>query len=318
MSLVKLRISMITSLALIVGVSTLFFAIVLSIVDLLDIFSLITFVAGFNILQWMMSPYLIDFMYHAKAVSREESPELYRMVEKLAERSRLPMPRVMIADVPIPNAFAYGSPLAGTRLAVTTGLLRTLEPEEVEAVVGHELGHIKHRDVQIMMFVSMLPALFYYLGYSFSIQSRYSARDRDRGSGLAAIGALSMVLYFVMTLLSLHLSRLREYYADRHSVEVVDDGTRKLSEGLAKIVTYTGRMRLTGHARGISSFKALFIADPDTAGKDTAEVLTYRQTSDQELVRNILLKTPSGFDSFVELFSTHPNIVKRLIALQKL
>ncbi len=318
MSLVRLRISMITSLALIIGVSTLFFAFVLSIVDFLDIFSLITFVAGFNILQWMMSPYLIDFMYHAQAVSREQSPELYRMVERLVQRARLSMPKVMIADIPIPNAFAYGSPIAGTRLAVTTGLLRTLESEEVEAVVGHELGHIKHRDMQIMMFVSLLPALFYYIGYVFSIQSRYSGRDRDRGSSLAAIGALSMALYFIMTLLSLHLSRLREYYADRHSVSVVDDGARKLSEGLAKIVTYTGRMSLTGHTRGVSSFKALFIADPDTAGKDTAEVLSYRQTSDQELVSNILSKTPSGFDSFIELFSTHPNIVKRLKALQEL
>jgi len=318
LSLVKLRISMITSLALIIGVSTLFFALVLSLVDALDIFSLLIFVAGFNILQWLTSPYLVDFMYHARAISREESPQLYGMVERLSQRARVAMPRVMIADIPIPNAFAYGSPIAGTRLAVTTGLLRTLEAEEVEAVVGHELGHIRHKDMQIMMFVSMLPALFYYLGFALSFQTRYSSRDRERASGLAVIGALSMVLYFVMTLLSLHLSRLREYYADRHSVSVVDDGARKLSEALAKIVTYTGRMSLAGHVHGVSSFKALFIADPDTAGKDTAEVLSYRQTSDQELVRNILSKRPSGFDSLLELFSTHPNIVKRLTALQEL
>jgi len=318
LSLVKLRISMITSLSLIIGVSTLFFAVVLSIMDALDILSLVTFVAGFNILQWLMSPYLIDFMYHAQEVSREQSPELYSMVERLSLRAKLSMPRVMIADVPIPNAFAYGSPIAGTRLAVTTGLLRTLEAEEVEAVVGHELGHIRHKDMQIMMFVSLLPALFYYLGFALSFQSRYSSRDRERGSSLAAIGALSMALYFAMTLLSLHLSRLREYYADRHCVSVVDDGTRKLSEALAKIVTYTGRMSLAGHVHGVSSFKPLFIADPDTASKDTAEVLNYTHASDQELVRSILSKSPSRFDSFIELLSTHPNIVKRLTALQEL
>ncbi len=318
MSLVKLRISMATSLALIIGVSTLFFAFVLSLVDALDVISLITFVAGFNILQWLMSPYLVDLMYRARATSREESPELFRMVERLSEKAKMAMPRVMVADVPIPNAFAYGSPIAGTRLAVTTGLLRTLEAEEVEAVIGHELGHIKHKDMQIMTFVSMLPALFYYLGYFLSYQTRVSSRDRERASGLATIGALSMAIYFIMTLLSLHLSRLREYYADRHSVSVVSDGARKLSEALAKIVTYTSRMSLIGRAHGVSSFRALLIADPDTAGRDVAEVLSYRQTSDQELVQNILSRKPSGFESFAELFSTHPNIVKRLRALQEL
>jgi heat shock protein HtpX len=224
----------------------------------------------------------------------------------------------MVANIPIPNAFAYGSPIAGTRVAVTTGLLRTLESEEVEAVIGHELGHIRHRDVQIMMFVSVLPALLYYIGFSLSYQVGYR-RDRERGSGLAVIGMLSMALYFALTLLSLHLSRLREYYADRHSVEVVDDGARKLSEGLAKIVTYTGRVHRVAPVQGMNSFKALFIADPDTAEKDTAQIQrSYGRTSDEALVKEILSREPSSFDTFVEIFSTHPNIVKRLRALQEL
>ncbi|MEM2094073.1 MAG: zinc metalloprotease HtpX [Candidatus Bathyarchaeia archaeon] len=321
MSLVKLRISMMTSLALIIGVSTLFFAFILSIVQALDFLSLLFYVAGFNILQWMISPYLVDMMYRVRPLSREESPELFRMVERLSQKSGMAMPKVMIANIPIPNAFAYGSPIAGTRVAVTTGLLRTLEAEEVEAVIGHELGHIKHKDMQIMTFVSMLPALFYYLGYVLSYQSLVSSRtsrDRERGSGIAVAGALSMALYFIMTLLSLHLSRLREYYADRYSVSIVNDGARKLSEALAKIVTYTGRTSLARHVQGLSGFKTLFIADPDSAGKDTVEIFSYRQTSDQELVQTILSRKPSSLESLVEMFSTHPNIVKRLRALQEL
>jgi heat shock protein HtpX len=282
MSLVKLRLSMITTLAIIIGVSTLFFAVVLSLIDALDIFTLVFFVGGFNILQWLISPYLVDLMYKTKEVSSQEQPQLHQMVERICQRANLAVPKIMIANVPIPNAFAYGSPIAGTRVAVTTGLLRTLEPEEVEAVLGHELGHVKHKDVQIMMFVSAMPAILYYIGLTLSLQSGYSSNNRQRGSGLALVGSLSMVLYFVLTLLSLQLSRLREYYADRHSVEVVDDGARKLQEALAKIVTSSSRTRNIGRRQNnVSGFKSLFIADPDTAQRDAAEIRqSYGSTSD--------------------------------------
>jgi len=319
MSLVKLRLSMLSTLAIIIGVSTLFFTIVLSLVDALSLFSLAFFVVGFNLVQWLIAPYLIDLMYQAREVSPEEEPELHQMVERISQRAKLDVPRIMVANIPIPNAFAYGSPIAGTRVAVTTGLMRALEPEEVEAVLGHELGHIRHRDVQIMMFVSVLPSLLSYIGYSLSYQAGYSRRDRERGSGLAAIGSLSMIFYFALLFLTLQLSRLREYYADRHSVEVVDDGARKLQEALAKIVTYTGRARLSGRVQGLSSFKSLYIADPDTAERDTAQIQrSYARTSDEALVQEILSREPSAFDTFVEMFSTHPNIIKRLRALQEL
>lgn len=313
------------TLVIIIGLSTLFFTAILAFMDTLSLFSLIGFVVFFNILQWLMAPYLVDLMYRVKEVSASERPELYDLIERLSQKSGIIMPRVMISNLPIPNAFAYGSPVAGTRIAVTDGLLRALEPEEVEAVVGHELGHIRHRDVQIMMFVSVLPAIFYSVGYSLYFSSRYQSRDRDRGSGLAVLGMASIFLYFVLTLLSLKLSRLREYYADKHSVAVVDDGGRKLSEALAKIVTYTARGGMYGRrgttsmgARQFSNFKSLFIADPDTAQKDAQEIGQFgRAKSDQQLVQDILSRQPSAFDSFVEMFSTHPNIVKRLRALQE-
>ncbi|MCJ7631147.1 zinc metalloprotease HtpX, partial [Candidatus Bathyarchaeota archaeon] len=253
-----------------------------------------------------------------REVSAQDQPALYQIVERISQRTKLAVPRIMIANIPIPNAFAYGSPIAGTRVAVTSDLLSILEPEEVEAVLGHELGHIKHRDVQIMMFVSVLPAILYYIGFSLSFQSRYR-RDRDQGSGLALVGALSMFLYFVITLLSLQLSRLREYYADRHSVQVVDDGARKLQEALAKIVKYAGRKRVVSPVQRANSFKSLYIADPDTAEIDATEIrLSSSAVSDDKLVMDILSRKPSGFETFAELFSTHPNIIKRLRALQEL
>ncbi len=79
----------------------------------------------------------------------------------------------MLSQIPLPNAFAYGSPLTGSRVAVTQGLLTHLDEGEVEAVLGHELGHLKHRDVQVMMVVSFLPALFYYIGYSMMLSGMF-------------------------------------------------------------------------------------------------------------------------------------------------
>jgi len=318
-SLVKLRASMIGTLALIIGLSTLFFTILLTLTGTFNITWLLVFVIGFNILQWLISPYLIEAIYRARPVSSSENPELHAMVDRLSKKSGMKTPRLMLARIPIPNAFAYGSPIAGSRVAVTEGLMKSLEMEEVEAVIGHELGHLKHRDVQVMMFVSILPAIFYYIGYSFMMSSMFGGRSRENsGSAAVVIGILSIFLYWVLTLFTLYLSRLREYYADRHSTSIVDDGSRKLSEGLAKIVNESGRLKKRMPKSGqLSSFKALFISDPDRAASD-AQAMAHYGVSDRRLVDEVMQRRVTGVDKFLELFSTHPNIVKRLKALQRL
>ncbi len=324
MTLLKLRLSMIGTLALILGLSTLFFTYILTLMGVTNMVTMGLFIVVFNVAQWLFAPYLIGLMYRVRKVSRSEEPELYDMVERLSRNSGIKTPAIGIAQIPIPNAFAYGSPLSGTRVAVTTELLNKLETEEVEAVIGHELGHLKHRDVQIMMIVSILPALFYYVGYSlfWSAQySRYSRRDeRGNGSLMALIGLLSIFVYWVLTLFTLYLSRLREYYADRHSVSVVDEGARKLSEGLVKIVRSTERVRRHRPETGtLSSFKAIFISDPDSSGRDLQEISeTNMIRSDRELVESYLRRRITAADKMIEIFSTHPNMIKRLRALQEL
>ena len=312
---------MLGTLALIIGLSTLFFTTVLFVaLGTVDLLLLGIFVVGFNILQWLIAPYLIDAMYRVHEVSPSEKPQLHQMVEQLSQKSGIKKPRVMVADIKIPNAFAYGSPVAGTRIVVTSELLNTLDAEEVEAVVGHELGHLKHRDVQVMMFVSILPAIFYFLGYSMLWSSMYRSRDDKGSGGAAAIGAISMLMYFVLTLFTLYLSRLREYFADRHSASIVEEGPRKLSEGLAKIVDYTHKMKHSRKNVGtVGSFKALFISDPDRVEADSAAIsqaVAYR--SDQKLVEDVLRRNVTAVDRLAEILSTHPNIVKRLRALQEL
>lgn len=160
MSLLKLRLSIIGTVAFLIAASTLAFAVIMSLTGTLNLVALAVVVVSFNLIQWLLARRLIDALYKVREVSRAESPKLYGMVEKLSKNSCLKMPRVMLANIPIPNAFAYGSPAFGSRVAVTKGALDALEEEEVEAVIGYELGHLKHKDVQIMMFASVLPAIF--------------------------------------------------------------------------------------------------------------------------------------------------------------
>jgi len=320
MSIWQLRFSILGTLAIIIGLSTLFFTVILSLIGTFDIFTLALFVIVFNMIQWLLAPYIIDAIYRVREVSKSENPKLHAIVERLSQKSGMQMPRVMVANIPIPNAFAYGSPVAGTRVAVTSELLKTLEDEEVEAVLGHELGHLKHRDVQIMMFVSILPALFYYIGFSMMLSSMYGRRSqRDSGSAAVLIGVASMAIYWILTMFTLYLSRLREYFADRHSATVVEEGPRKLSEALAKIQASTGRMkRINRQAGSFSSFKALFISDPDRAEVDAVSIAQARgYATDQRLVEEVLRREVTPADRLLELFSTHPNIVKRLRALQE-
>lgn len=317
LNLVNLRLSMLGTVALIITVSTLGLGAILSVMGSLNIYSLVVVVAIFNVAQWLLAPYLVNSLYKVRPLEPGENPQLQNTVQELSARSGIRTPKLMISKLPIPNAFAYGSPLTGSHVAVTQGLLESLDHEEVEAVVGHELGHIKHRDVQVMMFVSFLPSLFYILARSMLFSRYYGGRDRRDSGGLALVGGLSMLVYFFLLLFNLGFSRLREYYADQHTAGIVEDGARKLSEGLAKISTSTARVRATTRgATAHSGFKALFISDPDRAARDAAELQSFYGGGDDELVRNIVNRRLTTLDSLGELFSTHPNIVKRLRALQ--
>jgi heat shock protein HtpX len=319
MKTIKLKASMVGTVAAIIGLSTLFFTVILSLLEVFNIYTLMLFIVSINILQWLLAPYLIDSMYRVKKVKRSEEPELYSMVEKLSTASSIKTPKLMVAKIPIPNAFAYGSPLTGNCVAITTGLLNTLDGEEIEAVIGHELGHLKHRDVQVMMFVSILPALFYYIGFSMIWSSAYTGRNRRNDTAsVALLGFISILIYWVLTMFTLYLSRLREYYADGHSASVLEEGQRKLSEGLVKIAESTDKMRRRSKKTyNMSSLKTLFISDPDSAARDLREVFrTNTWRNDHELVSKYLNRKITTADQFAELFSTHPNLVKRLQALK--
>ncbi|MEM2122783.1 MAG: zinc metalloprotease HtpX, partial [Candidatus Bathyarchaeia archaeon] len=287
MNLIKLKASMVGTLAALIGLSTLFFAVILSVLGTTNLGVLAGTVVASNLFQWLIAPYIIDGAYGVREMPEAVSPKIHSMVERICRRIGIKTPKLMLSNIPIPNAFAYGSPLTGNRVALTRGLLESLEEEEVEAVIGHELGHIKHKDMHVMMFASVIPAIFYYIGYSLMLsgqQAGYTGRRESGQGGAAILGFGALMAYWISNLFVLGLSRLREYYADRLSAESVDDGARKLSEALAKISSYTGKIKQRYRSTGsLGSFKALFIDDPDKA-EVNAELLSRRHLGDEALV----------------------------------
>jgi heat shock protein HtpX len=318
----KLRFSMVATLAAIFGLTTLVFSAILLYIGYFSILTVGLLVVVLNVVQWLISPYLVGAIYRVKELKEGDNPKLHQIVSDLSKKSKIKKPQVMLSQIALPNAFAYGSPLTGSRVAVTQGLLKNLDDGEVEAVVGHELGHLKHRDVQVMMVVSFLPALFYYIGWTMMWSGMLGGggRRNDGAGNNALIGIAFMAFSWVLTLFTLYLSRLREYYADRHSASVVENGAEKLSTGLVTIAEESrrsGKPKKEGPKTN-TAYKALFISDPDRANVDSAELHSYQAATKQDLLRQKLSQKPTQADSIIELLSTHPNIIKRLKALQEL
>lgn len=331
----KLRFSMVGSLALVIGLTTLGLTIILTLFTGMSFNLIIPIMLIFFLGQWYFGPRLVEKSMKVEEASKDKYPKLHETVEQISQRSGIEKPEVMISKMDMPNAFAYGNFLTERKVAVTEGLLKTLEYEEVEAVLGHELGHIKHKDSEIMMFLSILPAIFMMIGRMMLWSTLFGGGRREEGGGtvpLIAIGAFSMMFYFLLNLGVMWSSRIREFYADEHAAKTVQDGSRKLSEGLAKINESMAKMKQTNkgtksrrtrrssqnnnsNPMGLTPFgsglKPLFISDPDTASPLGGK-------SDQEIVRKYRNKELSTGEKIFELFSTHPNISKRLQALKDL
>ncbi|MBO3832701.1 MAG: M48 family metalloprotease [Candidatus Brockarchaeota archaeon] len=318
MQLWKLRLNMIATMMIVIAITTGFVALILLMIGV-DLLMLLPIVIGLNLFQWLIGPYIIDAAYRVRPLNQGELPWLEESVRMLAQKSGFKNPpKIMVSEVPLPNAFAYGSPLTGPRVAVTRGLLNSLSVSEVEAVLGHELGHLKHRDVQIMMFLSVLPALVYWVAISLYYSGVYSGSRRDRGNGgaLLLIGMLGMMIYYVLTLLILGFSRSREYYADYHGSTVSSGGPLSLASALVKISDMNARApkNVKASLSSYSSFRALLIADPES----TVGARAFRGVYDVRALEEFASREVSAAESLVEALSTHPNVVKRVRSLLEL
>ena len=268
---------------------------------------------GIILLQYLISPSIVEATMRIKYVSPEEAPKLHAMVEELAMRAGIPKPKVGIADIGIPNAFAFGRTKSDGRVCVTRGILRLLDEEELKAVLGHEISHIRHDDMIVMTLISAVPLICYYI-YISSIFSR----DRDMG----LVGLLALAAYLLGQLIVLFISRVREYYADYGSVEIGGQ-PHKLASALYKLV-YGSAASEEDEIREVEGLKAFFVNDVSRA---TAEIEDLRQVdldmngtiSESELQQIKYRGVKIGVGArIMELLSTHPNMLKRIKRLSEL
>ena len=177
---------------------------------------------GMNFFSYWFSDRMVLSMYNAQEVDRSSAPELYGLVEKLAGRAGLPMPRVYIINEDAPNAFATGRNPSNAAVAVTTGLMRVLDYNEISGVLGHELAHVKHRDILISTIAATMATVISYaanIAQWAAIFGGGRSSDDDRG-GIIGMIATAIIAPIAAALIQMAISRSREYSADEGGAEI--------------------------------------------------------------------------------------------------
>ncbi|MHC1579932.1 MAG: zinc metalloprotease HtpX [Candidatus Alkanophagales archaeon] len=266
--------------------------------------------------QFFMGPKVVEWAMRVRYVSELEYPELHRLVEDLARRAGIPKPRVGVSEIPIPNAFAFGTSRRNAGVCVTRRLLEMLDRDELEAVLGHEISHIKHRDVLVITALSVIPMICYFVYHSLFLSAFFGGRSREEGSlPMLAIAFIAFLVYFVSNLIVLYASRIREYYADAGSVELTKR-PYSLASALYKIIY--GNARASDETlRAVQGFRAFFASDPATARRDLydlreADINRDGRISAYELEAFARRARVPLTERLMELFSTHPHPVSRV------
>jgi heat shock protein HtpX len=236
------------------------------------------------VFQYFMSDKLVLASAGARVVTAQQAPELYGIVQRLAQQVDLPMPRVAIVDTPMPNAFATGRSPKHAVIAVTSGLLNQLDAGQLTAVLGHEMTHIRNRDMIVMTMAGSFAAVAAWItqwGLWFGI----GGDRRDNNNGFAVILIVSALVALISHMLVLALSRYREYAADRGSA-LLTGQPEQLEAALLRI---SGTMQRIPdqELREAQPLSALYFAAPSK-------------------------------DSLMELFSDHPSTEHRIARLQRL
>ncbi len=322
---------------LVYGVLALLLLVVLAIVD---VFLSLTDVAGaflivvalaflFMLSQWAVSPAIVRWAtHHRSEVTPQSNPWLYRTVQELAQQAKVPVPRrIWVSQSPDPNAFVFGRTVGSAELVVTQPLLEQLNQDEIRAVLAHEIGHLRHRDVVIMTWVSAVPLLAYVLARGGLEVLRYG-RVRGKGAGYVIlisilVAILSYLVYLITQLLVLHLSRTRESYADAYSGAATKD-PHLLASALTKITYGLSLARPDAEPSGLRAF---YIGDPVKAREDYEDLRTRMQRYDlnhdgqidqYELQKALEAEKKSHWRRANELFATHPPTIQRILMLEEM
>lgn len=242
-----------------------------------------------NFFSYWYSDKIVLKMYGAREVTPQVAPDLIRMVSGLAQKAKLPMPRVYIIDTDVPNAFATGRDPEHAAVAVTTGIMRALNYQELEGVVAHELAHVKNRDTLISTVVATIAGVITWIAQIAQFAAIFGRGSDDEEGGIG--GALEFIFLAVLapiaaTLIQLGISRVREFQADETG-GMVSGNPLALASALQKIESYA-QHRVMSEATPATSH--MFIINPF-----------------------------SGVGGWLTgLFSTHPATAQRVAKLQEL
>jgi len=237
-----------------------------------------------NFGSYWFSDKVVLAMYKAKEVNSETAPKLYGLVEELSQRASLPMPRVYVIENPTPNAFATGRDPHHAAVAVTTGILKILNTEELAGVIGHELAHVKHRDILIGTIASTFVGTITFVANMASWAMMFGrGNSDDDDNGIASL-FLMIVAPIAATLLQLAISRSREY--------VADEGGAEISGVPLALASALEKLSMQNQAHPIMDAK------PATA--------------------HMFIVNPLSGGGLMKLFSTHPSMEERVSRLRQL
>jgi heat shock protein HtpX len=278
----------------------------------------------FLVIQYLIGPSIVSWTMKVKWVSEKEAPELHKLVAEEAERAHLPKPKVGISQLSAapPNAFAFGRTQGDGRVCVTPAILRLLSKDELKAVLGHEMSHIKHRDMLVITLLSAIPLIMYWIALSFMFGGMFGGR-RQGGSYTILIGLGAFIVYLITNLLVLYGSRIREYYADQGSVELGNE-PHHLATALYKLVYGNAHFKGKKELKQVEGVKAFFISDPSRAWSEVRELSQVDLDMSGTIDANELVALRSKTirlglaDKMMEIMSTHPNMLKRMKHLSSL
>ena len=241
---------------------------------------MLVFSLGMNFFSYWYSDKMVLSAYHAQEISRAQAPELYGLVEKLAQKAELPMPKVCVIHSRTPNAFATGRNPEHAAVAVTTGIMEVLDYDELGGVLAHELSHVKHRDTLISTVAASIAGVISTIGHIAQWAAifgggRSSSRD-DNGGALGLLFTI-IVAPFAAMMIQLAISRSREYEADKSGGEICGnplslasaleklDYASSRMRPLAGATTSTAHMCIVNPLKGANvTFSSLFSTHPST------------------------------------------------------
>ncbi|MGH7828429.1 MAG: zinc metalloprotease HtpX [Candidatus Binatia bacterium] len=243
---------------------------------------------GMNFVSYWFSDKIVISMYRGKEVTAQDEPELYGLVQNLAQRANLPMPKVYVLPQDTPNAFATGRNPQHAAVAVTDGIRRILTKRELAGVLGHELAHVMNRDILVSTIAATIAGAISYLAYMAQWAAIFGGgRDRDEegGGGMLSLLFMMIVAPIAAMLIQMAVSRSREYGADEGGAKITGDPLA-LASALRKLHMGTQNLPLHVNQATANATAHMFIVNPLTAG------------------------------GLASLFSTHPPMAERIARLE--